>query len=429
MSQSDRTDAYQAFTSYPLVTALQGRRSRRFAAGAEIPDGPLAYQSNLAPQPLDDVERAVLVMCAIGLTGWTTGMEHTTVGTPNTGCNYPDRLGGHTRPSAAGIGTSEILVTHDGGTFLTQFRDLTPEETSPILPSQFDTLPDLIRRHSVQLLDRRVDVPRIPPMISAHNVWNANVPGSTLFAPIVDLTEQLIEFLFVYLGSGFMPWDSVAGRPCGNPESAIRAGLIDTEKKFSIQQFEQYVVVTGGVEHGLMGHNAVLALQAMGLGGWMFTGIDPPTLLGARAPAGIPGAEFEFVTARDGTPGCVGLAKYFETYCPPWYGDMRQAVDAFVERKFGGGGTYDPSTPGPWADNRATKERVDRYRFELVDAVAGTAEYLYATYGQFPSTAPPAYARIYFQAHHLDLEFYEEKYGPEFLLDTHRAHERVWHSG
>ena len=30
---------------FPLVAALLGRRSRRFAVGDEIPDGPLAYRS------------------------------------------------------------------------------------------------------------------------------------------------------------------------------------------------------------------------------------------------------------------------------------------------------------------------------------------------------------------------------------------------
>ena len=34
----------ESMTQFPLIQALAGRRSRRFCVGAEIPDGPLAFQ-------------------------------------------------------------------------------------------------------------------------------------------------------------------------------------------------------------------------------------------------------------------------------------------------------------------------------------------------------------------------------------------------
>jgi hypothetical protein len=45
--QPDCTDigAVRELEDFPLVEALFGRRSRRFALGGEIPDGPLAYRS------------------------------------------------------------------------------------------------------------------------------------------------------------------------------------------------------------------------------------------------------------------------------------------------------------------------------------------------------------------------------------------------
>jgi len=39
------TEALQELAAFPLLEALFGRRSRRFALGDEIPDGPLAYRS------------------------------------------------------------------------------------------------------------------------------------------------------------------------------------------------------------------------------------------------------------------------------------------------------------------------------------------------------------------------------------------------
>ena len=45
---------------FPLLKAMFGRRSRRFGMGMTIPDGSLAYESKLAPLPLNDLERALL---------------------------------------------------------------------------------------------------------------------------------------------------------------------------------------------------------------------------------------------------------------------------------------------------------------------------------------------------------------------------------
>ena len=40
--------------SFPLIEAIHGRRSRRFAKGAAIPSGPLAFTSRNAPEPLTE---------------------------------------------------------------------------------------------------------------------------------------------------------------------------------------------------------------------------------------------------------------------------------------------------------------------------------------------------------------------------------------
>ena len=39
------SEALQDLAAFPFVEALYGRRSRRFALGDEIPDGPLAYRA------------------------------------------------------------------------------------------------------------------------------------------------------------------------------------------------------------------------------------------------------------------------------------------------------------------------------------------------------------------------------------------------
>ena len=40
------------------------------------------------------------------------------------------------------------------------------------------------------------------------------------------------------------------------------------------------------------------------------------------------------------------------------------------------------------------------------------AQYIFDRFGKFPGTVPSMIATIYLQAHHLDLEFYDEFYKP-----------------
>ena len=68
--------------TYPLLSALFGRRARRFGLGMSIPDGPLAYTSQHEPVPLNDLERALLVLCGTGVSGWHFGIEQTSSNSP-----------------------------------------------------------------------------------------------------------------------------------------------------------------------------------------------------------------------------------------------------------------------------------------------------------------------------------------------------------
>jgi hypothetical protein len=65
-----QTEALGQLAAFPLVEALFGRRSRRFALGDELPDGPLAYRSRHEPLPLDELERMLVLSAMGGTTGW-----------------------------------------------------------------------------------------------------------------------------------------------------------------------------------------------------------------------------------------------------------------------------------------------------------------------------------------------------------------------
>src|SRR5207249_7126279 len=93
--------------NFPLVSGILGRRSRRFGYGMAIPSGPLAYRSTHEPLPLSELETALLVGVATGVTGWNFGIPFT-VNEPESLSNYSLRLTGRTAPSAADLLASEL---------------------------------------------------------------------------------------------------------------------------------------------------------------------------------------------------------------------------------------------------------------------------------------------------------------------------------
>jgi len=372
----------------------------------------------------------LLVVIGAGVSGWNTGIEHTAAGTPDSGCNYPIRLLGRTYPSGAGIYASELIFTDDDGTYITRFHDLSPESLlTPGVPVDLVEVASRAKSHCIRLKQGRTTVPLKVPHTSAHNLWNANQPGTTLFAPVIDLAQQFLDLLAIYLGMGFTPYDPNHKRVCGSLDRFFKAGLLDEGKRFSLVEFEQYCLATGAMELAIVCQNMVLVMQAMGLGGWLYTGINPVSLMGAFADQGIAGLGFRFTRdPRYGVPNPVGIDGSFEGMCPPYCADMREAAVRFARLKFGPGGTYDPRRPGPYLDNATVKARVDRYSEEFIELLGEVAQYIHDTYGRFPGTIPTIYMRAYAQAHHIDLEFYDRFFGPHFYLDTHRNHIEKWHA-
>jgi hypothetical protein len=413
-------------TDFPLFSALFGRRSRRFGWGMEIPRGPLQFKSEKTPAPLDDFERSLLIAAGLGVSGWHNGIPYSDAEAGL--CTYPARFTGRTLPSAAGIGNADLFYTQDDGTYFVSTRDAASEGNwAPDKFSEAERLIGTVRDHTRQLSDKRVELPRGEPHYSAHNVWNANVPGSTVFIPVANISEQLLGFLFIAAGSGYTVWDDRHGKPAGALEPHFKSGLLNPEKKYPLSYMEQYILTTSAVEMGDMGHNIALALQTIGLGGWFFSGISPFSLMGAAAAKGVPGLGFKFQTNPAwGVPNPVGLDSIYQGYCPPYYPDMRAAVHAFHDLKFAKGGSYDPTSPGPFRDNEAIKKTAVPPEPELVEAVVAIAEYIYSTYGKFPGTVPTIFTRYYTQAHRLETAFYDKFYRPGAYLSTHARNVERW---
>ena len=114
--------ALRELEDFPLVEALFGRRSRRFARGGEIPDGPLAYRSGHEPVPLSELERMLILGAMGGTTGWHFSITRHARYAPHVS-NYSAAVAGRTFPSAAGFHTAELFFTDDSGVYVFATRD------------------------------------------------------------------------------------------------------------------------------------------------------------------------------------------------------------------------------------------------------------------------------------------------------------------
>jgi hypothetical protein len=417
---------YYDALEFPLVAALFGRRARRFSLGATIPDGPLAFESRHAPLPLGELEQLMVLTAAAGNTGWHYAITRHARYAPHLS-NYAGAAGGRTFPSAAGFHTSEMFFTDDNGVYLFATRDA-PALVERSADGEIDMEAQLTahRARIRKLADGRLHIPAEEPYMEGHNTWCVNRPGSTLLIPVADIAQHHLATLCFLVQNGFCLFDDVHGEPI--PGMAQFRGLVDVDNPFPLTFVDQYALTEATAELSASCYAGALMLQAMGLGGWMFDGIDRHTILGASGDPAVPGLGFRYDTdERWSLPNPTGLPGVFEGYCPPHYPDMRAAVEALVARKFGPGGPFNAGTPGAWRESSRVRSAAQFHGEEFKACVAHMAQYIYDRFGKYPGTVPSIFCLTYLQAHHLDLEFYDHHFSPGAYLRTHAEHMARWH--
>jgi hypothetical protein len=253
-----------------------------------------------------------------------------------------------------------------------------------------------------------------------------NLPGSLLAFPVGDLAQHTIAGMMFLTQNGYCLTDDVNGRPIPGIENF--RGLVDVDDPFPLTFFDQYMLAEITAELATSCYAGVLVLQAMGLGGWMFDGIDRFSMLGASGDPDIPGLGFRYdEDERWSVPNPTGREGVFEAFCPPHYPDMHAAVEALVERKFGKGGPHSADTPGAWTESALVRSSAQMHDERFRECVSIQAQYLYDSFGKFPATVPSLMILNYVQAHHLDLDFYDQKLRPGSYLETHARHMETWH--
>jgi hypothetical protein len=417
---------FQDMLAFGLVEALLGRRSRRFFMGAEIPDGVFAYKSRHAPTPLSELEKLLVVMACGGNTSWHHMIYRAQRYAPHLP-NYSGAAGGRTFPSAAGFHTSMTFFTDDDGVYVLAARDAPAcaerqADGSLDLQASLDAFKGQIRK----VQDGRLRLPAEVPYTEAHNTWATNHPGTLLVIPVGDLAQHVLLNLCYMLQNGLVLTDDLNGRAIPGLEKFKR--LVDVGNTWPITFVEQWSMAELTAELASSCYAGSLMLQAMGLGGWTFNGLDPFSVLGASGNPEVPGLGFRYDTHETWPyPNPTGLEGIMEGFCPPHHPDMRCAVEALCERKFGPGGPFHRETPGPWKDSAKVRSSAEVHSEEFRECVALQAQYVFETFGKFPGTVPSIFLITYLQAQHLDLDFYRQFYKPGAYLRTHADHMERWH--
>jgi hypothetical protein len=243
---------------------------------------------------------------------------------------------------------------------------------------------------------------------------------------VADIAQHMLAILCFLTQNGYAVFDDVHGREIPGLERF--RSPVDVDAPFPLTSSEQYALTEATAELATCCYAGVLVLQAMGLGGWMFDGIDRFSGLGASGHPDVPGLGSRYdEDERWAVPDPTGLPGVFEAFCPPHHPDMAAAVEAFAEREFGGGGPFDPGTPGPWTDSPGFRGSAQVHSEEFKACVTLQAQYVLDTFGRFPGTGPTSSVLNDVQAHHLDLEFYDRFFRPGAYLRTHTEHVQRWH--
>jgi hypothetical protein len=409
---------------YPLFDALYGRRTRRFGLGFEIAEGPFRYQSRQASVPLSETEEALLIAAGAGVSGLALWDQ-----------SRPSayRAGGaRTFPSTSpATHRTALLFTNDQGVYA-----IDAAHASASKPRQIETTTEraraleLYRDHRKELQRGRLDIPRRVPPMCGHNLWDSNRPGSTLFMPVCDVSASLISLIAQFVdptlgrfadgprGTHIVD-DRHGFRPAGT-EPWLKSGFLDAESALPLSLLERQACYFTFSEPAAICQNIFLATEALGLGGWMhcgFLSLEILKLLGFQ----VDGPNRPAALANP-----IGLDGILEACCPPYFPSMDAAVEAVLAPM----PAKRSRSPAPMphliseAQHRAGTVKVSDEGIACTKAICN---YIFKTYGRFPSSTDAMHLMWLIQAHHIDTDFYDRHFHRGAYGPTHASHMATWH--
>ncbi len=408
---------------HTVILLLEQRKSRRFGCGMELPAGPLRYRSEIPPIPLSREERHYLLFAGAGNTGrHLADMQFADRSRCEDGHGTAIMsFQGRTAPSPCAAHTTKLFVTDDEGLY---FAAEVPHPESGV-PLKLTAL----RRG-------RLQIPRQVPYMLSFNQWYTNRPGSLYVIPVTEVARVYLNLLLVLLSEeyGYFIVDTDNGNSaCGlDLFRKSRGGHLHDDpakrRTMTLRDLDAAISDTAIQEQGLVCQSMFLMEQAIGLGGGIQSVGSGRHLLGLE-PQIFPGLGFRFeespIAGVRSNP--VGHATVWEGSCPPFVSSMEEAVMSIVTSKFGVNGIYTNPARRPWFGSGG-EQPIAPPEQRTIDAAIQFCTYVSRTYGRFPAHTDAFKAVIAFQAHHLDVGFYDRFYPSGALPQAHRDHLTAWHA-
>jgi hypothetical protein len=156
--------------------------------------------------PLSSLEEAILIV-STGLTGVVMhdGPLKKTSGAPEDLGSMFWNIFARSGPSADNCqATSLFMINDDGIWLLRRLRGKTAAQVMDSLPRSWSDWTEenwlsAAKAVKVKIQSGRIDFPREFPYYIGWNKQISNVPGSTIFLPVVDCTRQYINILLILL--------------------------------------------------------------------------------------------------------------------------------------------------------------------------------------------------------------------------------------
>lgn len=456
---------------YPLLEAINRRRTRRVAQGVSIDAGAdLSHASTNPPKPLSPLEEAVLIV-STGLTGSVMHDGPLTMpnGAEELGTPFMRVLGRAASSPDNAQATSFFLINDDGIWLLKRPTDR--QALADVPPNWRDwSEQDWLSAAALvkhRLSDRRLEFPRQYPYYLGWNKQISNVPGTSLFLPVVDCTRAVINIFLILLSEpdGQRPvflddWQEF--KPDDPAELAVWVGaaLGLTDRKIPYEPIEGIKWIRDGfvnreiniplglarswrVDYESFFHlqNLMLITHAMGLGGWIHASVFPPYLYERNEAKGWHGLGFRMEEPTKKfhkwpplpapLPNPVGIDGVLEGLCPPYVASMDEAVDRVIAEKYEAGGAYGDAevfakSYKARGHAEAFLQRASHYSPKAIQYTKDICNYIVETYGRFPAHTDAFYTPgVWLQCSHLELEYYA-KYFADEQLERQRNHAAVW---
>ena len=239
-----------------------------------------------------------------------------------------------------------VFVINDAGTWMLKRPQDYPRQEIPelIRTAHEKRLIDLYQKARVEIADDRINVPRQVPFVAPFNKWMTNVPGTTYFLPVAELTALYINVMLSIFDDDFATFvvdDRNGYQPAGIAAFARSAGGTlhgdpADGRVLTVSFVETWICEFVAIEQGAIHQNLGLMCAALGLGGFPHFAAHPfiwPLALGFRTEnvpfnrlIGLPSGASDDLPV----PTPVGLERNGEVllkpFCPPYYRNMEEAV-------------------------------------------------------------------------------------------------------